>query len=100
MQKLIVRKSPGNVQPPFYDVERADQPGCVARVFPSDTAEADAAVFAAAPDMLAAIEQFMPKGIAIGNNSVPDDLNIPMDVTLGELRAFATAIARARGETA
>lgn len=100
MQKLIVRKSPGNVIPPFYDVECADRPGCVARVFASDTAEADAAVFAAAPDMLAAIERLMPKRIAIGNHSVPDDLNVPMDVTLGELRAFEAAIARARGETA
>ncbi len=98
MHKLIVRKAPGNVQPPFYDVERADQPGCVARVFPSDSAEADAAMFAAAPDMLAAIERFMPKGIAIGNGNIPDDINIPMDVTLGELRAFEAAIAKAKGE--
>ena len=56
-----------------------------------------AELFAAAADMLAAIERFMPKGIAIGNGNVPDDLCVPMDVTMGELRAFEAAIAKARG---
>jgi len=54
-------------------------------------------MIAAAPNMLAAIERFMPKGIAIGNRNVPDDLVVPMDVTMGELRAFEAAIAKAKG---
>jgi len=58
---------------------------------------ADARLIAAAPDMHAAIKQFMPKGIEIGNGNVPDDLTIPMDVTMGELRAFDAALAKAEG---
>lgn len=64
----------------------------------SPETEANAHLIAAAPDMYAAIECFMPKGIAIGNGNVPDDLCVPMDVTMGELRAFEAALAKARGE--
>lgn len=58
---------------------------------------ANARLIAAAPELLAACIAFMPKGMAIGNGNVPDDLIIPMDVTMGELRAFEAAIAKATG---
>ncbi len=48
--------------------------------------------------LLEAGEQFIPGGIAIGNGNVPDDLVIPLDVTIGELRKLEAAIAKARGQ--
>lgn len=55
-------------------------------------------ILAAAPAMFRAIESFMPAGVAIGNGNVPDDIVIPMDVTMGELRAFEAALKEARGQ--
>lgn len=63
----------------------------------SPKAEADARLIAAAPELLEACQRFMPKGVAIGNGNVPDDLIIPLDVTMGELRKLETAIAKATG---
>lgn len=54
-------------------------------------------MIAATPGLLAACKQFIPEGVAIGNGNVPDDLIIPLDVTMRELRKLEAAIAQAEG---
>ncbi|MEH0194524.1 hypothetical protein V7S57_02195 [Caulobacter sp. CCNWLY153] len=39
-----------------------------------------------------ACRQFMPKGLALDNANVADDLTIPLDATMGELRRLQAAI--------
>ncbi|MBI1682346.1 hypothetical protein [Caulobacter hibisci] len=67
---------------------------------PEAEALANARLIAAAPELLAAAREFMPKGLAIGNGNVPDETVIPIDVTMGELRKFEAAIAKALGQDA
>jgi len=50
--------------------------------------------------LLEACQQFIPKSIALGNENVPDDLVIPLDVTMGELRRLDAACANASSPAA
>jgi len=52
----------------------------------------------AAPEMYEAIADFMPKNIEVNNSNIPDDLVVPLNVTMGELRRLHAALSKARGE--
>jgi hypothetical protein len=47
-------------------------------------------------ELLAALLGLLPKNICVGNGNIRDDTLLPMDVTMGEIRAAAKAIANAR----
>lgn len=59
---------------------------------------ADARLIAAAPDLLAALVEMTPRGLNSDNSNIPDDLVIPVDMTMGEIRRARAAISRATGE--
>lgn len=59
---------------------------------------ADARLIAAAPTMLEALQAILPTGVSTGNSNISDDFVVPLDVTMGELREVAKAIAAATGE--
>lgn len=61
--------------------------------------DANAHLIAAAPCLYEAGVGIMPDGVYFDNPNVSDDLVIPLDVTMGELRAMSAALAKARGET-
>ncbi len=48
-------------------------------------------------ELIAAVKQFVPGGIAIENGNLPDDTIIPLDVPIGELRALKAAVAQLEG---
>jgi hypothetical protein len=56
---------------------------------------ANARLIAAAPELLGVAKRLFPKGIATNNRNIPDSQIIPVDVTMGELRMLAAAIAKA-----
>lgn len=60
--------------------------------------QANARLIAAAPDMLEALRGIVPNGVSLGNATAPDYLVVPLDVSMGELRAVAKAIAAATGD--
>lgn len=68
-----------------------DSPGAMERI------EAHANLICAAPDLLSVCVELMPKGISPANGNVPDSTVIPVDITMGELRRLASAIAKAQG---
>jgi hypothetical protein len=82
-----VRKAPGNIIPPFFDIEHNDRPGCVARIFASETAEGDARMLAAAPELLSLAIQYR------------DDLRFPPEPGSVErrLKAIADVLAKVTG---
>lgn len=41
-------------------------------------------------ELVEAIRQLLPRNLNLANGNVPDDTTIPLDVTMGELRALAT----------
>lgn len=47
-------------------------------------------------ELLEAAERMLPNNIALGNDAWPDSQLVPIDFTLGELRALRAAIAKAR----
>lgn len=57
----------------------------------------DANLIAAAPDLLAALDELIPHNIGLGDH-LPSGTVIPVDMTMGEIRRARAAIARARGE--
>ncbi len=63
-----------------------------------DERDANARLIATAPDMLAACESVIPKGVCLTNKNIPDDFTVSLDCTMGDLRNIAAAIAKARGE--
>jgi len=60
--------------------------------------EPNVRLIAAAPDLLTVAMELMPKNICVENTNVQDSQVLPVDVTMGELRRLAAAIARATGE--
>lgn len=56
---------------------------------------ANARLIAAAPDLLAACQSMIPANVCLTNGNVPDSTIIPIDVTMGDFRKIAAAIAKA-----
>lgn len=54
-------------------------------------------LIAAAPDLLAALQRLVPLNINLDHPGLADDVTVPCDVTLGELRAARDAIIKAGG---
>lgn len=61
-------------------------------------AEANAHLFAAAPELLEALEGLMPTNLGSLPDTMPDSATLPLDVTFGELRAARAALSKAKGE--
>ncbi len=57
-------------------------------------------VFGSDPDLLTAAQAMLPSNISLGNPAWPDSRVVPIDFTLGELRALHAAIQRATGGAA
>ena len=64
---------------------------------PSEVA-ANAFLVAAAPDLLAVAREMLPRNLCHTNANVPDSTIVPLDVTMGELRRIAAALAKATGK--
>lgn len=61
-------------------------------------AQANARLYAAAPELLTTCESMIPARCCLTNPNIPDSTVVPMEATMGELRALAAAIAKARGQ--
>ena len=48
--------------------------------------------------LVKALEGCIPSGVCLTNSNIPDDTIVPIDATMGELRAVAAALALAKGE--
>jgi len=89
---------------PWLRIDTADYAEIHAAFRPSSQAIAlvgkpeDADLIAAAPDLLEVAKSMLPANVCITNPNVRDDTIIPLDVTIGELRKIAAAIARATQE--
>jgi len=64
----------------------------------TEVSEANAYLIAAAPALLAACQTAMPRNLDTANPNIPDDQIIPLDFTMGELRAIHAAISQALGQ--
>lgn len=63
-----------------------------------DEALANARLIAAAPELLAALVEILgPLNVCSDNPNVGDDVCLPIDMTMGELRRARAAIAKATG---
>jgi hypothetical protein len=61
--------------------------------------EANARLISAAPELLEALLAILgPLNVCSDNKHVRDEEVLPLDITMGELRAARAAIAKARGE--
>jgi hypothetical protein len=58
---------------------------------------ANARLIAAAPELLAALRLCIPTNVCLTNPNIRDDLIVPLDVQMGDLRKIAAAIAKAQG---
>ncbi|WP_113132733.1 hypothetical protein [Rhizobiales bacterium] len=60
--------------------------------------KANARLIAAAPDLLEALVEILgPLNVCSDNQNVGDDVCLPVDMTMGELRKARAAIAKAEG---
>jgi len=62
-----------------------------------DTYRHNARLIAAAPDLLETLKGCLPKNVCLTNRNVRDDVIVPIDVTMGELRQIAAVVAKATG---
>jgi hypothetical protein len=73
---------------------------CIAEVLFDDeddpTADANARLIAAAPELYAACELAIPNEVCLTNRNIPDGLKVALDCTMGDLRKIAAALAKAR----
>lgn len=59
---------------------------------------ADIALLSSAADLLAVAREMLPRNLCLTNANIPDSTVVPLDVTMGELRKIAAAIAKATGQ--
>ncbi len=52
----------------------------------------------AANEMLAALQLCIPVNVCLTNPNIRDDMNVPLDVPMGDLRKIAAAISQATGK--
>jgi hypothetical protein len=62
-----------------------------------DYCPANARLIAAAPDLLEVAKAMIPANLCTTNPNIRDDLVVPLEVTMGELRRIAAVIAMAEG---
>ena len=74
---------------------RADDKG----VFSRETAERITHAVACYDDLLEACQLAIPSGLCLTNRNIPDDFNVALDCTMGDLRKIAAAIAKATGNS-
>jgi hypothetical protein len=76
---------------------RQDAEGLKVWLLETDVADAAAII----TELTAALEAWLPKNICLTNRNIPDNMNVPLeaDITMGELRAIAALIAKARNTT-
>lgn len=55
---------------------------------------------AAVAELIEKGEAMLPRNLCLGNSNISDSVKIPLVATMGELRAFASALARVKGESA
>jgi hypothetical protein len=60
---------------------------------------ADARLIAAAPTMIEALRLCIPANVCLTNPNIRDDMIVPLDVPMGDLRKIAAAIAKATHPT-
>ncbi len=58
--------------------------------------DANAQLMATAPELLALAEGMIPRNVCLTNSSISDDLIVPLDVSMGELRKIAAVVAKAK----
>lgn len=63
-----------------------------------DTEYANACLMAASPDLLTVAQNMLPRNVCLTNSNIPDSTVVPLEATMGELRAVAAAIAKATGQ--
>lgn len=68
---------------------------CTEDKLPVERDRANAILAAAAPDLLAACLLMVPANVCLTNSNVRDDMVVPLECTMGELRAIRAAIAKA-----
>lgn len=59
--------------------------------------DANAQLMATAPELLAVAEEMLPANLCLTNSNVRDDVVVPLECTMGDLRKIAAVIAKARG---
>lgn len=59
--------------------------------------EANANLISAAPDLLAVAREMLPPNLNLTHPNWTDATVVPIDITMGELRRIAAAIAKAEG---
>lgn len=59
--------------------------------------KANTRLIAAAPELLVALSALLPNNLCLTNDAWSDETIIPLDVTLGDLRKAAAALAKAAG---
>lgn len=52
----------------------------------------------AAEGLLEALKLCVPGNVCLTNTNIPDDMIVPLDVPMGDLRKIAAAIAKATGQ--
>lgn len=49
-------------------------------------------------ELVEAVTEFMPTGLALDNANIPDSQVVPLDVTLGEMRKIASALSNLKAK--
>ena len=49
-------------------------------------------------ELVEALEALLPSNVSVENCNIPDDETVPVDMTLGDIRAARAALAKAQGK--